>query len=132
MTDQVIPEDVYRFIWEKIDSVAQLEALLQLRASPERDWDALMLAERLYISREDAQHLIQELDEEGFVIPSPYVPGSVRYARGKREFDALLEKTADIYARFLVPVTRLIHSKPKSRVQKFADAFRVRKDRNDG
>jgi hypothetical protein len=35
---------------------------------------------------------------------------------------------ADVYARYLVPVTNLIHAKPKSRVQEFADAFKLRKD----
>jgi len=40
----------------------------------------------------------------------------------------MLERTAEAYAKHLVPVTNLIHSKPKPRIQEFADAFRFRKD----
>ena len=41
----------------------------------------------------------------------------------------MLERLAEIYAKHLVPVTNLIHSKPKPRIQEFADAFRLRKDK---
>ena len=35
----LIPEDVAQFIIEKIDSVAQMEALLMLRENPQQQWD---------------------------------------------------------------------------------------------
>lgn len=41
---------------------------------------------------------------------------------------AMIDRLADLYARHLIPVTNLIHTKPR-RIRAFADAFRFRKDR---
>jgi hypothetical protein len=39
-------------------------------------------------------------------------------------------RAVELYSRQLVPVTHLIHSKPRpARVQEFAEAFRLRKDK---
>jgi hypothetical protein len=40
----------------------------------------------------------------------------------------MIARLADVYARHLIPVTNLIHSKPR-RIREFADAFKLRKDR---
>jgi len=43
----------------------------------------------------------------------------------------MVERVADVYARYLVPVTNLIHAKPQIKVQKFADAFKLRKKEDE-
>ena len=48
MADELVPDDLRDFILRHIDSVAQLEALLLLRASPDEDWDVGKTAKRLY------------------------------------------------------------------------------------
>jgi hypothetical protein len=50
----LIPDDVARFIIEKIDSVAQIEALLLLRDNSQQQWDVAAVAKRLYIDDEQA------------------------------------------------------------------------------
>jgi hypothetical protein len=129
--DPFIPEDVYRFIEEKIDSIAQLEGMLLFRSNPEKDWDAKMLSERLYISSEEAKALVGYMRGTGYIEERKWQPGFYYYAPASPALAALLEKTADTYSRYLVPVTRLIHLKSRNRIQEFANAFRVRKDRND-
>ena len=42
----------------------------------------------------------------------------------------MVGQVADLYSRYLVPVTNLIHTKKTSRIQEFADAFRIRKDKD--
>jgi len=44
MTDDPIPDDVKTFLLRYIDSIAQLEALLLLRANAELAWSADTLA----------------------------------------------------------------------------------------
>lgn len=39
MAGDLIPDDVREFVIRHIESVAQLEALLLLRANPDRAWD---------------------------------------------------------------------------------------------
>ncbi len=56
MSGSFIPDDVARFIVEKIDSVAQLETLLLLRRSPEEQWSVQALASRVgFIRRKSRQ-----------------------------------------------------------------------------
>ena len=58
-----IPEDVAQFIIEKIDSVAQLEALLLLRDNPQQQWDIAAVAKRLYIDDEQADKVLARVRE---------------------------------------------------------------------
>jgi len=66
MVDDIIPEDVKQFILERIDSIAQLEALLLLRDSPQVDWTANAVAKRLYIGEQEARVILQRLCADGF------------------------------------------------------------------
>src|SRR6185312_2635182 len=49
MADNPVPPEVRLFIFDCIESVAHLEALLLLKDSPEQDWDVSSLARRLYV-----------------------------------------------------------------------------------
>lgn len=48
---------------------------------------------------------------------------------GDASWQQMVDFLAVIYAKHLGPITNLIHTKPKNRVQEFADAFRLRKDK---
>jgi hypothetical protein len=43
------------------------------------------------------------------------------------ENQAIVERLAVLYARYLIPVTNIIHSSPRT-IRAFADAFKLRKD----
>jgi hypothetical protein len=128
MSDSVIPDDIAQFILEKIDSVAQLEALLLLRNDATEKWSAQALAKRLYISDKETAELLERLCADGFLVASSNPP-LYHYQPGSQEVGKMIDRAAAIYSKHLVPVTNLIHSKPKTRVQEFADAFRLRKDK---
>jgi hypothetical protein len=118
----VIPEDVQKFILQNIDSVAQLEGLLLFRANPQTGWNAKTVAQRLYISDSESAQLLLYLAARGLLREEA---GIYLY---HPEQETMVAKVADIYRRYLVPMTNLIHSRPKSRVQEFADAFKFRKE----
>jgi hypothetical protein len=128
MNSHPIPDDVRQFIFDKIDSVAQLEALLLLRANPSDDWDAGAVAKRLYVDEPQARTALSRSLEEKFLVVSTTEPRRYRYQPESLELGEMIDRVAEIYAKNLVPVTNLIHSKPRSRVQEFADAFKFRKD----
>lgn len=123
--EDIIPEDVRQFILRNISCVAQMEALLLLRADPQLTWDDAAIVRRLYIDRKEAETLLSEMKQRGFLAANG---SSYRYAPQTPELSDMLERVADFYKRYLLPVTHLIHSRSKSRVQEFADAFRIRKD----
>ena len=125
-----IPEDIRRFVLTSIPSVPHLEALLLLRAAEPAFWQAARLSERLYISDKLAQSLLTDLCRSGMVEPRDESQQAVayRYQPTTAELRATIDSLAELYARQLVEVTHLIHSKLDRKAQQFADAFKWRKD----
>jgi len=123
MTKEVVADDIKEFILAHIDSIAQLEALLLLRANPEKLWDAAEAARRLYISESDGQEILARLRAKGLVSGDS---NAYRYSPGAEK--ALIDRLAEAYARHLIPITNIIHQRP-SRIREFADAFKLKKER---
>jgi hypothetical protein len=121
----IIPGDVKDFILRYIDSIAQLEGLLLLRADPSVRWPAALLGERLYIGENEAEELLGKLHQAGF-LERQDEPRLYWYA--PKMDDGILAHAADAYARYLVPITNLVHEKSKTKIQKFSDAFWLRKE----
>ena len=126
MSEPVIPNTVHRLIVERIDSVAELEALLLMRGEPQH-WDAARLAGRLYVSAAEAADLLTRLQGKGLC---RFQEDSYHYEPATEELAAAIELLAETYRTRLIPVTKLIHSKSASSLKRFADAFRFR--RKDG
>jgi hypothetical protein len=124
MTSPELPADVRRFILTSVPSVPYLEALLLLRAEPSRSWDAVQLARRLYVPERTGTELVQLLRDSGTAAAED---AAVRYAP-TAELAELLDRVAQAYATDLLTVTELIHSRIDRRAQRFADAFRFRKE----
>lgn len=125
MTSPELPDDVRRFILTSVPSVPFMEALLLLRADPRQSWDAPQLARRLYVPERTAVELLELLRDSGFAQPGE--GGGLRYGPAA-EVSELLDRVAQAYAGDLVTVTGLIHSRIDRRAQRFADAFRFRKE----
>jgi hypothetical protein len=125
MADEVIPDDLGNFILRHIDSVAQLEALLLLRAHADEGWDTKQTATRLYASEHEVSEALAQLCSDGLLDCSE---GIYRYRGGTAEQRAMVDRLADTYSRHLIPVTNMIHAKPR-RIREFANAFRFRRDR---
>lgn len=122
MADQYISDEVRNFILKYIDSVAQLEALLLIRANPQDMWDIPRLATRLYIGEAEASDILNRLCADGLLSAN----ASFRFEGISPNIVALVSEVQIVYARQLIPVTNIIHAKPR-RIRSFADAFRFRK-----
>lgn len=125
MKDDSIPADLREFILRYIDSVAHLEALLLLRASPETSWDVATTARRLYTTENQADEVLAQLCLDGLLVCEDH---HYRYANQSPEALTMIARLAEAYAKHLIPITNMIHGKPR-RIRQFADAFKFRKDR---
>ena len=126
MTRPELPANVRRFILTSIPSVPYLEAVLLLRAEPATAWGVAELAPRLYVPERTATELLQLLTSSG-IAAAVGETRTARYAPAP-ELRDLLEELAQSYSTDLVAITDLIHSRIDRRAQRFADAFRFRKD----
>ena len=131
MAEDPIPERVKEFISENIDSIAELEALMLMFRNPAVGWSAASLAERLYSSPDQAEEAIAKLHALGLSDVKAKDPDTYHYRPLTPELGTMVEQIAETYSKYLVPVTNLIHSKPQTKVQQFADAFKLRKRRDE-
>lgn len=130
MVPQPIPEELRRFVLTSIASVPHLEALLLLRGGAHQDWTVQMVAERLYIGDKLAATVLADLSRAGMTITLRHEGGEpvFRYQPATAALGLVIDALAELYARRLVDVTHLIHSKLDRKAQQFADAFTWRKE----
>ena len=122
--DEIVPSDVRDFIVSHIDSIAQLEALLLLRATPNELWDGAKAARRLYVSEPECNEALARLCAQGLL---KRIDESYCYADVAPELSNMVGRLAQAYSRHLIPVTNIIHQKPR-RIREFANAFKFKKE----
>lgn len=120
--------EVRQFLLEQIDSVPHLEALLLLWNSRPRLWQADELASRLYVDREVALRLLQDLARQQLIDSDSGSPERYCYRDDPAGRSRLISMVDETYRREIVLVSTLIHSKPSSPVRDFARAFRFTKE----
>ena len=123
-----VPHEVQRLIAAHIDSVAQLEALLVVRAVPDKRWTAGDVARALVTRPEHAGSLLGSLAGAGMLAMEDE---TYRYAPADRKLAGGIDALAEAYATRRPTVIGLIFT-PRAGdddVTALADAFRFRKDR---
>lgn len=124
MDDELLPDGVRDFILRHVDSVGHLEALLLLWRAQDRKWDVLSVAQQLYIREPAAAEILERLHSLNLILAER---GHYYFSSEAADLCSEIANLADAYARNLIEVTRLIHSRPATRIQEFADAFKLRK-----
>ncbi len=120
-----IPPAIRRFVLTSIASVPHLEALLLLRAAESQVWTAAQVAGRLYVGEAAALVLLDDLCHAAML---HCADGVYAYHPATPSLRATIDSLAELYARHLVDITHLIHSRLERQAQHFADAFRWRKE----
>jgi hypothetical protein len=110
MSDDKVPEDVRNFILRHINSIAQLEALLLLWRDPEATWGVPSMARRLYISKRQTIAILAHLKANGLIVADE----TALQVRGiEPRHRELIGRLADAYAKQLIPITKIVHARPR-------------------
>jgi hypothetical protein len=120
-----IPDDVRRFILTSVPSVPYLEAALFFRRQPALRHTPTEAARALYVQPRAAADLLRALCEAGVVA----CEGDEFWYAANQPLDRELGRLADFYSSDLIEVTMLIHDATQQHAQRFADAFRWRRDK---
>jgi hypothetical protein len=123
------PAELRQFIAQHVESLAQLEALLLLRQDAQQHWEPAGLSQRLYLTPDTCQAILLDLQRRGFVARAPD-GASYHYQPPSADADRALAELAMLYQQRRVAVITEIYSKPVTKVQTFADAFRLRREDN--
>jgi 23S rRNA C2498 (ribose-2'-O)-methylase RlmM len=98
--------------------------LLLLRGHTD-GWTESQLASRLYVDATTAGVLASDLVMAGLARSND---DTYRYAPADDGIAATVDTLAALYARYMVAIAELIHSSSDRKAQRFADAFRLRKE----
>jgi len=126
--EQVIPGDVQQFILDRIDSIAQLEALVILRNTPDSWWPSAAIAERLYITESTCRAEMDGLTRQQLLLDREEGGArAYRYRPSTGDLREMVDRLVYYYSKHLVPISNLVHSKPRTRINEFARAFTITK-----
>lgn len=107
MAEQYVPDEVRDFILKHIVSVAQIEALLLIWSRPEERWVLRQIAARIYTSDADAAKALDGLCSHGLLVCK-----EGRFSLNpSAENIEMIRRLQEVYARYLIPVTNVIHNK---------------------
>ncbi len=126
MTEGDLSPEVRRFIAEHVQSAEQLETLLLLHRSPEKEWTALDVSQAIYTVPASATMRLEGLVAGGFVSSSGGPDPRYRYSPRSDELGRQVDVLAAAYRADRVAVIKLIFARPPDPLQSFADAFRLR------
>jgi hypothetical protein len=73
--------------------------------------------------------MLLKLTEKGLLTADTTTPPLFRYGPHTHEVERLLDQLAEVYAKYLVPVTNLVHNKSRRNIQGLADAFKFKKEK---
>ena len=124
-----LPVPVKHFIDVNLESLAQLEALLLLHKTPQQAWTPVELGKALYIPSESAAALLADLTRRGLATPAGLNDAGYRFQSTDAETAQAISDLAALYQERRVAIISQIYSKPLSKVQTFADAFRFTKEK---
>jgi hypothetical protein len=119
-----LPGELRDFLARHIDSISHLEALLLLRSASDAAWDAHATAQRLYVGAQEASEVLAHLAAHGLLSGDA---SGYRFDPASPDLREMADLLAEHYKHHLIPITNLIHAKPR-RIRQFADAFKLKKE----
>ncbi|MBC7818924.1 MAG: hypothetical protein IAG10_18710 [Planctomycetaceae bacterium] len=133
MAEADISPAVRDFIVEHIDSILQLEVLLLMYADRVHARTAADINREFRIDTQWLDRQLTRMCAAGILnCTTTSDVFSYQYQPTNAEMHDAIAGLVETYATRRVSVVSLIYSKPVDRLKHFADAFRLRKDRNDG
>ncbi len=131
----IMPEniraDLRDFIVNELSSIAQLELLLLLHQDARKDWNAEGAARALYTATAATAALLEGFRARGFVSVSESTPPRYQFASRTGEQQQLVSDLAELYQARRVTVINLIYAGPEQKLRSFAEAFRLRKRKEE-
>lgn len=129
MQDADFPDDFCRFLQSTIPAVDAAELLLLLLRTPETWWTPAELTAALRpsvaIADADAARYLEAFQARGLVAASD--DRRVRYRPASEQLEMYVQMLALAYKSRPVTLIRMIYALRDSRIQTFADAFKLRR-----
>ena len=121
----MLDSQIVDFIRSSVKTVWSLELLLLMRRTQQHAWSYDQLIRELRSSRNIVTESISVLVQAGVVREED---AGFRYGPATAELDGLIEQLAQEYVERPTTIVNLIVEAQSSKLQDFANAFRIKKD----
>jgi hypothetical protein len=129
MEDAAFSDDFCRFIQTALPAVDAAELLLLLAEHGDEWWDARSAIERLRpsttISEADATRYLELFQARALIAVGP--DRRVQFRPGTEELASYVQTLAQAYKERPVTLIRVIYALRDTKIQSFADAFRLKR-----
>jgi hypothetical protein len=120
-----VPESVRRFVLTCLPSVAHLEAALYFLRRHPAGSGVQEVGRALYLADDVAKDVLETLTACGIL---QLDEAEYRYRPRSDEITRAMQGLLQCYHEDLIGLTHLIHDATQRKAQRFADAFKLRKD----
>ncbi|MGE3974732.1 MAG: hypothetical protein AB7F59_09420 [Bdellovibrionales bacterium] len=131
LSQKDIPSEVKEFLTKNIDSIGKLEILIFLATHQGKTWTSHEINQELRGNDLSTEKQLSQLVALKVVAAKPTSPVSYIYDASPSDH-VVIEKLMAAYGTFRTRVITLIYEKPSEALKTFADAFKFRKDPEDG
>jgi hypothetical protein len=100
--------------------------------SPGRTWTATQASDELRTSEPSAGRHLAELTRQGLLAADAASPPAYRFAPATARLAGQIAEFVAAFPTWQTRITRLIYERPVQRLRELADAFKLRKDPDDG
>jgi len=129
MTVSELPEELRRFIQSNVPTYVAAELLLFLAQHPDKQWTPDEIVNEIkpsVITFSAVKEYLALFVAQGLVVE---IPGArYQYQTASPEVKAAVNALAKAYNERPVTLIRTIYDLAKSKIQSFADAFKLKKD----
>lgn len=118
-----VPAEVSRFLTAEIESVAQLEVLLLLRAAADKEWKVEEVARALVMQTSAVAAWLDKMAARRLL---RHAGQTYRYAPPSAEVERTIDRLAESYATYRLAVIRVIFPPSGEGATRFSEAFRIK------
>jgi len=127
MAESELSGELQPFIAEHIESLEKLEVLLLLHGNPATVWSAQDVYQAIQSSQLSVARRLRELIAQGFL--AEVSKDQFQFRPKNKELSAMVDLLKTEYQVRRIRVIEAIFSKSTEKMRQFADAFKIRKDK---
>lgn len=129
MSDGEVTPALHKFIAQHIESVEKLEVLLLVQSAPDTLWTVAEVFRPIQSSLASVTQKLENLTSEGLLIMHP--DGRYQYRPRTEELAKRVTELQSAYRKRRIKVIELIFSANTNDLRAFADAFKLRKEKEN-
>jgi hypothetical protein len=127
-----VPKDIREFVTRFLPSVEHLETFIALQGNTTKSWSPTDIAAELRIHESTAADVLEQLASDNFLDVKISNEILYRFNPATAALDEAASRCAEFYVRERIAMINVVTAAPLTPLREFAEAFRIKKRRNDG